>query len=59
MFLEAPVRKMEPALIKDRASIGTNEANMTTTPTQPDCLLKVLGGTSNRLPGPPGILKST
>jgi hypothetical protein len=30
IFLEARVRKTEPALVEDRASIGTNEVNMTT-----------------------------
>ena len=43
IFLEASVRETEPALIEDRASIGTNEVNMTTALTQPDCFLEVFG----------------
>ena len=39
--LEARVRETEPALIKDRAVIGPNEAYMTRTLTKPDVFAKV------------------
>jgi hypothetical protein len=43
IFLEKHVRKTERALIKDRASIRTQDANMTTPLTQSDRFIYVLG----------------
>jgi hypothetical protein len=39
IFLKARVRETKTALVKDCASIGTNEANMTTAFTKPDSFL--------------------
>ena len=41
IFLEAWVREAEPALVKNRASIGANEAHMATVFTQPDFFWRV------------------